>query len=89
MNSNYQRLLLNSVRLISADIKMELEINECSIIVMKTVKRVGNEGAEVLPGKKIKEISSEYGYKQLGVPEVDSIKSKLTRTNLKTIHTKV
>ena len=68
---------------------MELEINECSTIVMKTVKRVRNEGVEVLPGKKIKEISFEYGYKQLGVPEVYSIKSKLTRTNLKTIHTKV
>ena len=57
-NKNKVDILVQSVRVVSEDIRMELGIEKCTVLVMKKRKLVKSEGI-VIPGEKLHDLSSE------------------------------
>ena len=67
--------LLNTVRILSEDIKMELGLPKCGVLIMMREKVVKSEGISMPDGKMMKNIE-EGGYKYLGILEADGVKNK-------------
>ena len=67
--------LLNTVRILSEDIKMELGLPKCGVLIMKREKVVKSEGISMPDGKMMKNIE-EGGYKYLGILEADGVMHK-------------
>ena len=63
--------LIQTVRIHSQDIGMELGIEKCAMLVIKSSKRYMTEGAE-LPNQIV--IEEKKTYKYLGILEADTIK---------------
>lgn len=57
-NKNKVDMLVQSVRVVSEDIRMELGIKKCAVLVMKRKKLVKSEGIVIL-GEKLRDLSSE------------------------------
>ena len=57
-NKNKVDMLVQSVRVVSEDIRMELGIKKCAVLVMKRKKLVKSEGIVIL-GEKLHDLSSE------------------------------
>ena len=64
--------LIQTVRIITEDIKMEFGIDKCGLIVMQRGKVIKTEGIQLPDGSTIKDIEEE-GYKYLGVIQADTI----------------
>ena len=69
--------LVQTVRIFSSDLGMKFGISKCAILEMKQDKVVHSEGMELPNGETIKLVEDdEKGYKNLGVLQFDSVKSK-------------
>ena len=66
--------LINTVRIFSADIKMEFEIEKCTVLIMKRGTKVKSDGIVLPDAIKIKSLDEGESYKYLGVLEDDRIK---------------
>ena len=67
--------LVQTVRIISQDIRMEFGIDKCALVNLIRGKVTRIEGIQLPDGSQIKEID-EAGYKYLGIIEGDMIKHK-------------
>ena len=65
--------LIQTVRIISGDIKMEFGIEKCALINIQRGKVTRTEGIQLPDGNNIKDIDEE-GYKYLGIIEGEEIK---------------
>ena len=65
--------LVQTVRIVSGDIRMEFGIEKCALINIQRGKVTGTEGIQLPDGSTIKDIE-EGGYKYLGVIEGEEIK---------------
>ena len=65
--------LIQTVRIVSGDIKMEFGIEKCALINMVKGKVTRTEGIQLPDGNTIKDID-EAGYKYLGILEGEAIK---------------
>lgn len=57
-NKNKVDILVQSVRVVSEDIRMELGIEKCEVLVMKRKKLVKSEGIVIL-GERLHDLRSE------------------------------
>ena len=67
--------LLNTVRILSEDIRMEFGLPKCGVLIMKREKVVKSEGISMPDGKMMKNVE-EGGYKYLGILEADGVKHR-------------
>ena len=67
--------LLNTVRILSEDIRMEFGLPKCGVLIMKREKVVKSEGISMPNGKMMKNVE-EGGYKYLGILEADGVKHR-------------
>ena len=70
--------LVQTVRIVSGDIKMEFGIEKCALGNIQTGKVTRTEGIQLPDEKNIKDID-ETGYKYLGIIEGEEIKHQNTR----------
>ena len=75
-NENQMDSLIQSVRVVFEDMRMEFGISKCATLIMKRGKVIQSEGTHLPGDKKIRSLKSEdnEGYKYLGVLEADDIK---------------
>ena len=74
--------LVQTVRILSQDIKMEFGIEKCALINIKRGKTITTEGIRLPDGNIIKEID-ENGYKYLGIIEGETIKHQEMKDNIR------
>ena len=77
--------LLNTVRILSEDIRMEFGLPKCGVLIMKREKVVKSEGISMPDGKMMKNVE-EGGYKYLGILEADGVKHKEMKNQIKKEH---
>ena len=70
--------LVQIVRVVSTDIRMEFGIEKCALINIQRGKVTRTEGIQLPDGNSIKDID-ETGYKYLGVIEREEIKHQETK----------
>ena len=75
-NENQVDSLIQSVRIVSEDMRMEFGISKCATLIMKRGKVIQSEGIHLPGDKKIRSLKSEDNerHKYLGVLEADDIK---------------
>ena len=73
-NEKEMEILIHTVRIYSRDIGMEFNIENCTMLVMKSGKRHLTDGIELPNQDKIKTLAENETYKYLGILEADSIK---------------
>ena len=66
--------LIYAVRIYSQDIGMELGIEKCAMLVMKSGKRHMTDGIKLPNQDKIRTLGENETYKYLGIMEADTIK---------------
>ena len=84
-SENQVDTLLQSVRIVSEDIRMEFGIEKCAVLVMKRGKLVKSEGI-VIPGERLIRAMNDGdvdAYKYLGVLEGDEIKHTKMKRRIK------
>ena len=74
--------LVNTVRILSEDTKMEFGLSKCGVLIMKTGKVVESDGLCMPDGTMMRNIE-EGGYKYLGILEADGIKHDEMKQQLK------
>ena len=74
--------LVNTVRILSEDIKMEFGLSKCGVLIMKRGKVVKSEGIRMPDGKMMKNIE-EGEYKCLGILEADGVKHEEMKGQIK------
>ena len=72
-NENQIDTLVQSVRVMCDDIRMEFGVSKCASLVLKKGKLVHSEGISLPNGQQIRVVTEE-GYKYLGVLQVDDVK---------------
>ena len=65
--------LVQTVRVFSKDIEMELGIEKCAMLVMEKGKIAKSVGIELPDGKVIKSLKEGGSYKYLGILEADKL----------------
>ena len=65
--------LVQTVRVFSKDIEMELGIEKCAMLVMEKGKIAKSVGIELPDGKVIKSLQEGGSYKYLGILEADKL----------------
>ena len=65
--------LVQTVRVFSKDIEMELGIEKCAMLVMEKGKIAKSAGIELPDGKVIKSLQEGGSYKYLGILEADKL----------------
>ena len=66
--------LIHVVRIFSQDIRMELGIEKCALLVMKSGKRHRTDGMDLPNQDKIRMLGENETYKYLGILEADTIR---------------
>ena len=66
--------LIHTVRIYSQDIRMEFDIEKCTMLIMKSAKRHLTDGIELPNQDKIRSLAENKTYKYLGILEADTIK---------------
>ena len=74
--------LVQTVRVFSEDIGMELCIEKCAMLVMEKGKIVKSVGIELPDGKVIKSLQEGESYKYLGILEVDKFLEEKMKLNV-------
>ena len=74
--------LVQTIRVISGDIRMEFGIKKCALVNIQRGKVTRTEGIQLPDGNNIKDID-ETGYKYLGKIEGEEIKNQEMKQNLK------
>ena len=75
--------LVNTVRILSEDIKMEFGLSKCGVLIMKRGKVVESDGLCMPDGTMIMRNIEEGGYKYPGILEADGIKHDEMKEQLK------
>ena len=65
--------LVQTVRVFSKDIEMELGIEKCAMLVMEKGKIAKSVGIELPDGKVMKSLQEGGSYKYLGILEADKL----------------
>ena len=73
-NEKELEILIHAVRIYSQSIGMELGIEKCVILAMKSGKRYLTDGMELLSQDKIRTLGEKETYKYSGILEFDTIK---------------
>ena len=73
-NEKELETLIDAVRMYSQDIGMELGIEKCAMLLIKSGKRHLTGGMELPNQDKIRTIGEKETYKYLGILEADTIK---------------
>ena len=82
-NENQLDSIVQSVRVVSEDLRMEFGISKCATLVMKRGKLINCEGINMRDNKVIRAMKGDDdGYKYLGVLEVDDIKQTEMKQNV-------
>ena len=79
--------LVQAVRIVSGDIRMEFGIEKCALVSFQRGKVTRTEGIQLPDGNNIKDID-ETGYKYLGIIEGEEIKLQEMKENIKREYTK-
>ena len=66
--------LMQTIRIYSQDIRMELDIENYAGLIMKSEKRETMEGIKLLNQESIETLGDKENYKYLWILEVDKIK---------------
>ena len=64
--------LINTVRVLSDDIRMVFGLKKCGLVVMKRSKEVKYDGVDLPDGRRMKSVE-EDGYKYLGILEYNEV----------------
>ena len=73
-NEKELETLIHAVRIYSQDIGMEVGIEKCAMLVMKSGKRHMTDGMELPNHDRIRTLEEKETYKYLGILEADTIK---------------
>ena len=75
--------LIHTIRIYSQDIGMEIGIEKCALLVMKSGKRHLTDGIELTNHDKIRTFAENETYKYLGILEADTIKQVRMKNKIK------
>ena len=75
-NKKELETLIQTVRIYNQDIGMELGIEKCAMLAMKSGKRHMTEGVELPNQVVIRTLGEKETYKYLGILEADTIKQE-------------
>ena len=75
-------LLVQTVKVFSKDIGMDLGIEKCSTLVMKRKKKTTSDGIKLPDNIVIKSLKEGEGYKYLGILQIDEVQETDMKRNV-------
>ena len=86
-SSNKLESLLNTVRIFSTDISMEMGLEKCATLAIHKGKATHTEGLTLSNNNTIKGLSLEESYKYLGVQQAEDVKHRQVKRQISAEYT--